>query len=90
MNAQEAKKLADEKNNDMVIDEPLKKVIQKITEASNKGKYDLLNPLHGMGLSQKQHELLVQKIRSMGYKYTYHENPDYGNPCSSSYEELSW
>lgn len=90
MNAKEAKKLADHNNSIMVIGGPLKMVIQRITDASHKGEYCLYNPLEGIELSGIQHDLLVKKVREMGYKYEYHSDPDFGNPCSSSYEELSW
>ncbi len=94
MNAQEAKELSDQRATDIMIDGPLRVIMDAIKTAAQAGDYSIHNPFYACFNNNPPHhsqqDLMVKKLRSMGYDYKFHEDPDPGHPCSSSYEVLSW
>ena len=96
MKAHEARKVTNER----IFPErvaPWLELIYKIVEkTANEGKDSIYNPMHNLGPNGDDsvpfdvRDHVIAQLRSDGYKYIHHDNPDIGNQCSVDYDTLEW
>jgi hypothetical protein len=96
MNAEEARRLS-KKFLDNEVSKPfVDRAHERIKEFAKKGSYSCPHPFSGVDAElpimqhQNAEEAAANILRAEGYKVVYHDNPDPGDPRSSSYWEVSW
>lgn len=91
MNANEARKIAQNNIAGPVIKPFLDKIYAEIKARAAKGQFEIGHLVHVSGYMNSDIERAVQQeLEGKGYIWKWHENPDPGHPCSSDYITLSW
>jgi hypothetical protein len=94
MNATEAHKLAAASLQGPVIEPQLNFVLQRIEEASRKGRFELNHPFNGWNVSawpsEGEKKAVWQALRALGYEVEHMPDPDPGHPASSPYDRIRW